>query len=499
MKRFAWIMLAVLLLGALEGCTPKTPTRKDTNEIAVGIAQDLSSSLSPYELSTAGTREIMFNVFEGLYKAAPDGSFVPALATGVEISADNLTYTFTLRDGVTFHNGAKLTAADVVWSYQTCAEKSVDANVKAALAGVAEIKEDGGKVVITLSSPNSDFLTYVGSVYISPKDYAEQETAPVGTGPFRYVSRRVQENIVLERFDNYWGEKAKVQKVTFKIYETNTAQVTALDSGAVDIFAHLTNTQIAGLSKDYNILEGTMNLVQALYLNNAIEPFNDVRVRQALCYAVDVDQMLALTAQGHGAKLGSSIYPSFARFFDASLIDLYPHDVAKAKELLAQAGYPDGFTMTIKVPSNYTPHVNTATVLAEQLKEVGITVNVKEIDWNTWLTEVYQGRDFEGTVCGFDASTLTAGALLNRYVSDSKKNMIGFANAEYDAKIAEASSITDEARRTELYKAAARILAEEAANVYLQDLAEFVAIRSNLEGFRFYPLYLLDLSQIAYK
>ena len=127
--------------------------------------------------------------------------------------------------------------------------------------------------------------------------------------------------------------------------------------------AHLSSDQIAGLSSDYDVLEGTMNLVQALYLNNAVEPFNDVRVRQALCYAVNVDDILALTADGHGTKLGSSMYPAFAKYFDDSLTDYYTYDPDKAKELLTEAGYGDGFTMTITVPGNYTPHVNTAQVM----------------------------------------------------------------------------------------------------------------------------------------
>ena len=501
MKKVLSVLLSVLMLSMLlAGCGQKTPAdqRKKNNEIAVGIAQDLGSSLDPRSLASAGAREVLFNVFEGLYKPTASGDFAPALATGYEVSEDGTTYTFTLREDVKFHNGKAMTADDVVYTFKSYAESSTDSNLKAGLAAVTDVKGYGNKVEITLAEPNSDFLAYVASTHVIPADYAEQETKPVGTGPFRYESRSVQENIILVRNDDYYGTKAKVAKVTYKIYEAGTALVTALAGGAVDVVAHLTEAQVTGLSKDYTVLEGTMNLVQALYLNNLEGPLADVKVRQALCYAVDVEDMLKLTANGHGTRVGSSIYPAFTKYFDASLADAYPHDVEKAKALLKEAGY-ETFDLVITVPGNYTNHVDTAVVLAEQLKAVGVNATVQEVEWNTWLKDVYQGRKYQATVVGFDASMLTAGAMLNRFVSNSSKNISNFASVEYDRLIAEASSITDDARRTECYRAAEKILSDEAANVYLQDMADFVAIRATLSGYQFYPLYVMDLSTVGYK
>ncbi len=500
MKKALCLFLAALMLlcGACGKQESAADARKKANEIYVGIAQDLSSSLGPYQLSTAGTREVMFNVFEGLYKADATGDFKPAIATSYTVSEDGLTYTFAIRENVKFHNGATVTPADVVYSYETCASTSVDSAIKGVLANVESVKADGNNVVIKLAAPNSDFLAYVSSVYISPAAYTDQDTKPVGTGPFSFESRTVQDSVVIKRFDNYWGEKAKLARITFKIFENATALVTALDAGSVDLVAHMSISQVKGLKEEYKVLEGTMNLVQALYLNNAVAPFDNIQVRQALCYAVDVEDMLKLTADGHGSRLGTSIYPSFGKYFDASLVNAYPHDEAKAKSLLAEAGYPNGFDLTITVPGNYTPHVDTAMVLAEQLKKVGINATVQEVEWNTWLTDVYQGRKFQATVSGFDASTLTANALLGRFESTSPKNMCNYKNESYDAYLKEANSITDDARRTELFKAAAKCLSDDAANVYLQDLADFVAIRATLSGFQFYPIYVMDLSKVTY-
>lgn len=510
-KMIAVILMSVLLASSLCACKGTTDGPAGTgdetnpssgaphaNEITVGIAQDLDNSLDPYQSTAAGTREVMFNVFEGLVKPDSDGNYVEAVASKVEISADGLTYTFTLRDGVVFHNGDTCTIDDVRYSFETCAATSVYANVVEALSAIQTTEAEGNTITFTLAEPNSDFLSVVSSVYILPEGYTEQATAPIGTGPFKFVSRSVQENFILEKHGEYYGEGAKLDRVIYKIYEDSTALFTALDSGALDLVAHLTIDQVNTLSNGYEVLEGTMNLVQAIYLNHAAEPFDDERVRQALCYAVDVDAMLNLTAEGHGTKVGSSMYPAFGKYFDASLADAYPYDPDKAIQLLTDAGYPDGFSFTIKVPSNYQPHVDTAIVLVEQLKQVKINAQIQLVDWNTWLTDVYGNRDFEATVVGFDASTLSATALLARWVSDSSKNMIGYSNADYDAAYQQALTTVDDAAQTALFKRCLEILSETAANVYLQDLADFVAINPALEGFEFYPLYVMDMSKLYF-
>jgi len=155
--------------------------------------------------------------------------------------------------------------------------------------------------------------------------------------------------------------------------------------------------------------------------------------------------------------------------------------------------------MTITVPSNYTPHVNTAEVLVEQLKAVGITATVDKVEWATWLSDVYKGRSFESTVVGFDASTLTAPAMLARYQSEASNNMFNYASAEFDAAYAKATAATDDAEATALYKECLKILADTAANVYIQDLCEFVVIRKGLTGYRFYPMYVMDMSTVRYE
>ncbi len=499
MKRYVAIFLAMLIfLGLLCGCKGTTGETTSAgmkdNSITVGIAQDLDNSLDPYKMTAAGTREVMFNIFEGLVKPDQDGNFVYAVASSHEVSPDGLVYTFTLRDNVVFHNGSQCTMDDIVYSFETCASTSVTAALVEALSAVESYEIQENKFIITLGAPNPDFLSYVCNVSIVPKGYEGQDTFPIGTGPFKFQSRRVLDNFVVVRNDDYYGQKAHLSKVTYRILEDNTALFTALNSGSLDLVAHLTVDQTKNLTNGYTVLEGTMNLVQAIYLNHNVKPFDDVRVRQALCYAVDVSAMLALTAGGHGTAVGSSMYPAFGKYFEPELANAYPHDVAKAKALLTEAGYPNGFSFTIKVPSNYTPHVDCATVLVEQLKEAGIDAKIQLVDWSTWLSDVYAGRNFEATITGFDSSTLNASGMLARWETGHSKNMIGYSNEAYDEAYRAARATADDAAQTAYYKQCLEILSQDAANVYLQDLADFVAVHPKLKGYEFYPLYVMDMS-----
>ena len=504
-KKFLALVLLMTLLGTvLSGCgdgsaAETQKSRADTNELVVGIAQDLDDSLDPHKTVKAGTREVMFNVFEGLMKPTPDGDLTPAIAESYEVSEDRMTYTFHLREGVQFHNGKTVTAEDVVYSIQRCAAATETGIVQVEAFSVIQAIEtpDDKTVAITISEPSNEFISYMTTA-ILPADYDKQDTAPVGTGPFKFVSRTAQDSVVLEKFDGYWGTPAQLDKVTLKIIENADSLMMSLQSGAIDLCAHLTSTQVAQLGENFDVAEGTMNLVQALYLNNAEKPFDDVRVRQALCYAVDKQEIIDLAFDGYGSPIGSSMYPAFGKYFDDSLTNYYTKDVEKAKALLAEAGYPGGFDMTITVPSNYKPHMDTAEVLVQQLAQIGVNAAIEPIEWESWVSDVYVGRQFQSTVVGVDASNMTARALLERFTSDYGKNFINYNNAEYDALFRQTLTAYDDAEQTALYKQMLANLTENAANAYIQDLADLVAVRKGVEGVTFYPIYVLDLANLHY-
>ena len=510
-KKLLALFLALVMVGAvLPGCGDgsKDPGGQGNNgktgepvkggEITVGIAQDLDDSLDPHQTVAAGTREVLFNIFEGLGKPNSDGEMIPAVAEKYTLSEDGTTYTFTLREGVKFHNGQTVTAEDVVYSINRCAAvpEGQEKPLVAAFSAVKSVEAlDEKTVAVTIAQRDLEFISYMTAAII-PADYENQDTAPVGTGPFKFVSRTPQQDFVMERFEDYWGAPAWLDKVTYKICENADALVMNLNGGSIDLCAHLTSAQASQLNQNFQVLEGTMNLVQAIYLNNQAKPFDNQLVRQALCYAIDRQGIMDMVADGHGTAVGSSIYPAFTKYFLPELVDKYPHDVEKAKELLAQAGYPDGFDMTISVPNNYQPHMDTAEVVAEQLREAGINVTIQPVEWSTWLDTIYNGRQFQATVVGVDAANMTARAMLERFTSDYGKNFINYNNPAYDALFQQAINAQDEATQTDLYKQMEAMLADTAANVYIQDLCDLVAMRQDLGGLKFYPIYVLDLSTV---
>lgn len=512
-KKLLALFLALVMVGAvLPGCGDgsKDPGGQGNNgktgepvkggEITVGIAQDLDDSLDPHQTVAAGTREVLFNIFEGLVKPNSDGEMIPAVAEKYTLSEDGTTYTFTLREGVKFHNGQTVTAEDVVYSINRCAAvpEGQEKPLVAAFSAVKSVEAlDEKTVAVTIAQRDLEFISYMTAAII-PADYENQDTAPVGTGPFRFVSRTPQQDFVMERFENYWGAPAWLDKVTYKICENADALVMNLNGGSIDLCAHLTSAQASQLNQNFQVLEGTMNLVQAIYLNNQAKPFDNQLVRQALCYAIDRQGIMDMVADGHGTAVGSSIYPAFTKYFLPELVDKYPHSVEKAKELLAQAGYPDGFDMTISVPNNYQPHMDTAEVVAEQLREAGINVTIQPVEWSTWLDTIYNGRQFQATVVGVDAANMTARAMLERFTSDYGKNFINYNNPAYDALFQKAINAQDEAEQTDLYKQMETMLADTAANVYIQDLCDLVAMRQDLGGLKFYPIYVLDLSTVYF-
>mgnify|MGYP002510485513 CR=1 FL=1 len=515
----ALAMLAVSLYGCSTGDTQPTPPGgvsdsgseasaaqsgelpSDGNSVTVGIAQDLDN-LDPQLAKTAGVREVLFNIFEGLVKASPDGSVAPAVASDYEISEDGKTYTFTLREGVTFHNGEPVTAEDVIYSLERCAGSENDGTpLVSAFSNVERMELSGGQVVLTLTEPSTEFLNALTSPII-PKDSGPTITQTmIGTGPFRFVSYTPQDSLVMEKYDGYWNQEkaAKLDRVTFRIVPDENAMVIGLKGKTLDMVVHLPNTLLREVENDFTVHQNTMNLVQALYLNNAVEPFDNELVRQAMYYAIDVDEIIEFVCSGAGVATGTSMYPAQTKYFMPELAENYQQDVEKAKELLAQAGYPDGFEMTITAPSNYAQHMDTAQVLIEQLKAVGITAQLVPVEWSTWVDDVYRGRNYQSTVCGIAADDMTAREMLVRYMSDNKKNFIGFNDPEYDQVMTQALTCVDDGEQTGLYKRAQEILNERAASLWIQDMCELAVLNPALDGFTFYRTYVIDMACVYFK
>ena len=503
MKKKAVFLTLLFSLTALCACNGGSSGKKGSEDdfsAVVGITQDLDS-LDPHKAVAAGTDEVLFNVFEGLVKPSADGTLVPAVAKDYTIAPDGMSYTFSLRENVKFHNGKVVTADDVVYSIKRCAglldDPDPEVVVESALSVISAVEKVGeDTVVIRLSEPNTELLGFL-TCFIIPEDYTEQESVPVGTGPFQFVSYTPLTSFVVERFEDYYGEKPYLEKVTFKICASNDAAFMELLAGSIDIFPYLTDEQASQLPEDYNLEAGASNLVQAMFLNNDFAPFTDVRVRQALCYAVDKKELLEIVSGGRGHIIGSNMFPNFGVYYEESLENYYTYQPEKAKELLAEAGYNESnpLKFVLKVPSNYDFHVATAQVLAEQYKKIGVQAEIQLIEWSAWLTDVYRAREYEATIVGLD-SALAPSDVLKRYTSTAKNNFVNYKSAEFDDLFTRALASTEESEKVALYKEIQKLLTKEAASVYLQDGAKLVAVNKRFTNFLFYPVYVLDMAAI---
>ena len=356
---------------------------------------------------------------------------------------------------------------------------------------------DNKTVQVTVGAANTE-LIYSFVAAIIPAGSGEDTAAdPVGTGPFSFVSYTPQEGIVVKKNTDYWQEGLPyLDEVEFKITGSADTALLELQGGSIDIYAYLTDSQANTLKDTFQVVSSPSNVVQALFLNNAEKPLDDVRVRQAICYALDKDMINEFVAGGNGTPVSSAMLPTLKDYY-VDLNDVYgtTANVDKAKELLADAGYPDGFDLTIAIPSNYEFHMQTGEVVAEQLKEVGINVTIDAMEWSTWLDQVYNGRQYQATISGI-TSDLTPGYLLNRFQTDSKKNFINFASADYDALYQKIQDTLDVEQKKEYYKQLQQILCEDAGSAFLQVPANTTAIAKDLTGYKFYPVYVQDLSTV---
>lgn len=460
--------------------------------VVVGMTQDLAS-LDPHTETDAGTRDVVFNLYEGLVKPASDGSLVPAVASSYQISEDAKVYTFTLRDGITFHDGTPVTTEDVKYSIDRCAEIQGESSAFSMLSEVV-IKDDK-TVVVVLKEGYSEFLSEL-TLAVIPKSNEDPVKSPIGTGPFKYVSYTPGQNLMLEKYDGYWKEGVpSLDSVQFKMTPDVDTAFMELQAGTIDILKYLTSSQVQSLSSDFNVTEGSMNLVQGMFLNSSYGPLSDTRVRQALCYGVNRQEINDFLFAGKSRIIGSHMIPHMSKYYEPAAEAVYTYDTEKAMSLLTEAGYPDGFDLEITVPSSYSQHVDTAQIIVDELSKIGVRATIKQVEWSTWLKEVYQGGDFQATVIGFDG-TLAPSDWLKKYVSGSDKNFMKYSNTEYDKVFNEALNTVDETKKTELYKQAQMILAEDAAAVYIQDPANLVAVNKKFAGYTFYPTAAEDMSLI---
>lgn len=470
----------------------------DEQTIRVAMATE-PDNLDPYLSAATDTGSMMDNVFDGLFEAGENGDLIPAVAESYEVSEDGLTYTFNLKKGIKFHDGSDLTAEDVEYSYAKLSGLNGEEPLSSKFTTIEKIETpDENTVVVTLSEKDGAFLA-ANIVAIVPKDYEKQSEMPIGAGPYKFSSYTPGQELVLVKNENYYDPEgmASIERVEFKFMPDANAAVLALKSGELDMIPGISQQGVIQLGDEFQVVSGPQNMVQLMALNHSVEPLDQLLVRQAINYAIDKDVIIDTVAEGNGVKLGTNMSPAMKMYYEEGLEERYEPNAEKAKELLKEAGYENGFELTITVPSNYSFHVDTAQVIAEQLKAIGIQATIKQVEWSSWLEDVYKNAQYEATIIGLTGK-LDPHEVLGRYESSYSRNFFQFSNSQFDDLINRAKLELDVNERANLYKQAQTILTDEAAAVYIMDPTRSVAMKKNLQGFKMYPIQKYDFAAMYY-
>ncbi len=374
--------------------------------LAAGITVGMQlepPNLDPTAGAAAAIDEVVYaNVFEGLTRFGPDGSVLPALAESWEIAPDGLSWVFTLREGVTFHDGLPMTAEDVAFSFERAmADDSTNAQ-KQLFEGINSVNViDDRTVEIGLDTPKGALLwnlAWGDAVIVSPASAETNATDPVGTGPFRFERWVQGDQVELVRNDEYWGEPAKLDGVTFKFISDPTAAFAAMMAGDIDAFPNFPAPEnLAQFQADprFSVIVGTTEGETILAMNNARPPFDDVRVRRAVAHAIDRSAIIDGAMFGYGTPIGSHFAPHHPAYEDLTGMSAY--DPEQARALLAEAGLADGFETTLTLPPpSYARRGGE--IIASQLRDVGIEAEIINVEWAQWLEQVFKGKDFGLTI-----------------------------------------------------------------------------------------------------
>ncbi len=463
-------------LAALLLTTAPVFAQQDT--ITLGMVLE-PPNLDPTSGAAAAIREVTYaNIYEGLTRFGPDGSVLPGLAHDWKISDDGLTYTFHLREGVTFHDGATMTAEDVKFTLDRArAEDSTNAQ-KQLFAAIDTVEViDPLTVQVNLSAADGAFLfnmAWGDAVIMSPDSVDGNATNPIGTGPFKFARWVQGDRVELERYGDYWGEAPALSRATFRFISDPTAAFAAMMAGDVDAFPNFPAPEtLAQFEADprFSVIVGSTEGETILSMNHAHPQLSDVRVRQALAHAINRQEVIDGAMFGYGTPIGTHFAPHHPDYID--LTDLSPHDPDAARALLAEAGV-EGLRLRLMLPPP-TYARRGGEIIAAQLRNVGVETEITNLEWAQWLEQVFRGKDFDLTIISH-----TEPMDINIYARPDY--YFGYDNAEMQGIMETLTATTDPDARSELLQQAQRLIAEDYVNGFIFQLAKTGVANADIEG-----------------
>lgn len=475
-----FVMVATIITGCgTSGATGQGATDKSVKDkVVIAVPADMSS-FDPQYTSAANDEFMCCNIYDCLVTMDESGKIVPELAESWTISEDGTAYTFKLKKGVKWHNGEEFKASDVVYTVNRAKESPYLAQNASIMKDAVAI--DDYTVQINLVIPFSPFITAMNGFYIvnekaikeAGDKYGQQ---PIGTGPYKFVSREKGQKIILERFDDYYQGPAPIKNIEFKVITDNNTSLIALQSGEIDFMLNLPMSSSGLVNNDKNLTTYKFDAITVYFLamNNAVKPFNNIKVRQAISYAIDKASIVKIVEEGMGT-VDQSFF-SKNQFGYSENVKGHEFNTAKAKEILTQAGYPNGFKLTLKTVEGTLS--KTAQVIQANLKDIGITANIEILEKSAFDKDTINGN-YE--MC-MSAMTLPADADFWQIVfgTTGGYNFTKYSNAKVDELFAQGRATVDSAKRLEIYEQIANLMNEDSPAIPLYSPTRIYVGNKNL-------------------
>jgi peptide/nickel transport system substrate-binding protein len=482
--RAAGLAAAILaVIASAPADAQSAPEPRYGGELVVAISAEPPGWDPTVSTSQEIPRVVYHNVYEGLVRFDRDGAVVPALAESWRVSDDGLSITFRMRRGVRFHDGSPLTLDDVVQKFERAMDPTSGHTHPEYYEAIEAVVADPNDHTVTfrLSRPQRSLLNDLArpdSIVYPAGSEDRQRSRPIGTGPFRFAAYREGADVRLERFEDYYLDGVPyLDAVTFRILGDPNARFAALRAGDVDLVGtSLAPEQFLQLATLPSVkgTEGTGTTEITLAMNNGRPPFDDLRVRRAINHAIDKRAIVDGAMFGLGTIIGTHMSPAEPYYVD--LTGTYPYDPERARELLAEAGHPDGFALTFELPEPYALERRAGQVIEQQLEAVGLDVELRVVEWATWLRRIFRDADYDLTIIGH-----------------SEPRDIGiYADPDYYFRydeprvgelLAQAERATTDEAAYALYRDVARIITEDAVNVWVFSPPYLVGARADVHGF----------------
>ncbi len=474
-------------------------------DLVMAVGTD-AVTLDVHAVTDIPTFNVTGHMFETLFRLSAEGNVEPLLATGYSVSDDGKVVAIELRDDVSFHDGTPFDAQAVKANIERMQDPAL-ANAFATLfSTIQEVTVTGEhSVELHLRAPFAPLLphlTHSSLGMMSPASFDDPELHqnPVGTGPFVLAEWVRGERLVLARHDGYWAEPTNLDTLTYLPISEGATRLSLVQTGAAHVATHVPPQDVERIDALDDVTVHKVDSLRTIYIffNNYREPFTDPRVRQAFNHAIDKEAIVEFVLGGAGRVSDAAMAPGV---FGYAPTGTYAYDPERARELLAEAGFPNGMEVTLHSPTGrYMQDIQVAEAVQSFLADVGVKATIVTLEWGSYLADI--GRPAEESIVqlglmGWGVSTGDADQALFNVLHGSQQLPNGSNRSFYDSQrfnelLDRGRVETDEDARRAIYAEALQVAYEEAPWIFLHSERQLVAIRDEVEGLRVLPTELID-------